>query len=113
MAEKRNYIRHHVPGGWLQTERANLSGSSPVAETIEYLLKRWDGFTSFLDDGRICSRTMLPGESRAASPDQANKIDPQALLADVLARLPATPITNLQQLLPRDWQPDALNAQAA
>ncbi|MBB6182652.1 transposase, partial [Rhizobium flavum] len=39
---------------WLQTERTKLSRSSPVAEAIEYMLKRWDGFTSFLDDGRVC-----------------------------------------------------------
>src|SRR5690606_9761553 len=39
---------------WLQSERAKLSRSSPVAEAIDYMLKRWDGFTSFLDDGRIC-----------------------------------------------------------
>jgi transposase len=39
---------------WLQTERAKLSCSSPVAEAIDYMLKRWDGFTSFLGDGRIC-----------------------------------------------------------
>lgn len=39
---------------WLQTERAKLSRSSPVAEAIDYMLKRWDGFTSFLADGRIC-----------------------------------------------------------
>ncbi len=31
--------------GWLQTERAKLSRSSPVAEAIDYMLKRWDGFT--------------------------------------------------------------------
>ncbi len=40
--------------GWLQTERAKLSRSSPFAEAIDYMLKRWDSFTSFLDDGRIC-----------------------------------------------------------
>ena len=39
---------------WLQTERAKLSRSSPVTEPIDYMLKRWAGFTSFLDDGRIC-----------------------------------------------------------
>ncbi|OLP62779.1 IS66 family transposase, partial [Xaviernesmea oryzae] len=39
---------------WLQTERAKLSRSSPVAEAIDYMLKRWGGFTSFLEDGRIC-----------------------------------------------------------
>jgi hypothetical protein len=39
---------------WMQTERAKLSRSSPVTEPIDYMLKRWDGFTSFLRDGRIC-----------------------------------------------------------
>ncbi|MES0026607.1 transposase [Mesorhizobium sp. M0077] len=39
---------------WLRTERAKLSRSSPVAEPIDYILKRWDGFTSFLGDGLIC-----------------------------------------------------------
>lgn len=38
----------------LQTERAKLSRNSPVAEAIDHMLKRWDGVTSFLDDGRIC-----------------------------------------------------------
>lgn len=41
------------PQAWLRTERAKLSRSSPVAEAIDYMLKHWDGFTSFLDDGRI------------------------------------------------------------
>ncbi|WP_397508587.1 IS66 family transposase (plasmid) [Rhizobium johnstonii] len=39
---------------WLRAERARLSRSSPVAEAIDYMLKRWDGFASFLEDGRIC-----------------------------------------------------------
>src|SRR5690606_27523149 len=39
---------------WMRAERAKLSRSSPVAEAIDYMLKRWDGFTSFLGDGRIC-----------------------------------------------------------
>ncbi|APO72927.1 IS66 family insertion sequence transposase protein [Rhizobium etli 8C-3] len=39
---------------WLRVERAKLSRSSPVTEPIDYMLKRWDGFTSFLSDGRIC-----------------------------------------------------------
>jgi hypothetical protein len=27
---------------------------SLVTEPIDYMFKRWDGFTSFLSDGRIC-----------------------------------------------------------
>jgi transposase len=112
---------------WLQTERAKLSRSSPVAEVIDYMLKRWDGFTSFLDDDRICLTNnaaeralrgfalgreswLFAGSDRGA--DRAafmatlimtaklNDIDPQAWLADVLARIGDTPITRLEQLLP-------------
>ena len=39
---------------WLREERARLSRSSSVVKPIDYLLKRWDGFARFLDDGRIC-----------------------------------------------------------
>ncbi|TIW12277.1 MAG: IS66 family transposase, partial [Mesorhizobium sp.] len=39
---------------WMRAERAKLSRSSPVAEPIDYMLKRWEGFTTFLGDGRIC-----------------------------------------------------------
>lgn len=125
---------------WLQTERAKLSRSSPVAEVIDYMLKRWDGFTSFLDDGRICLTNnaaeralrgfalgrkswLFAGSDRGA--DRAafmatlimtaklNDIDPQAWLADVLARIADTPMTKLEQLLPWNWTPPTVNAQAA
>ncbi|CCF21825.1 putative transposase IS66 family [Pseudorhizobium banfieldiae] len=115
---------------WLQTERTKLSRSSPVAEAIEYMLKRWDGFTSFLDDGRVCLTNnaaeralrgfalgrkswLFAGSDRGA--DRAafmatlimtaklNDIDPQAWLADVLARIADTPVSRLEQLLPWHW----------
>ena len=116
--------------GWLQTERAKLSRSSPVAEATDYMLKRWIGFTSFLEDGRICLTNnaaeralrgfalgrkswLFAGSDRGA--DRAafmatlimtaklNDIDPQAWLADVLANIADTPISRLEQLLPWNW----------
>jgi transposase len=39
---------------WLREERARLSRSASVIKPIDYLLKRWDGFDRFLQDGRIC-----------------------------------------------------------
>lgn len=42
-----------------------------------------------------------------------NDIDPQAWLADVLARIADTPITKLEQLLPWNWIPQTVDAQAA
>jgi transposase len=118
--------------GWLRSERAKLSRSSPVTEPIDYMLKRWDGFTSFLSDGRICLTNnaaerslrgfalgrkswLFAGSDRGA--DRAafmatlimtaklNNVDPQAWLADILARIADTPITRLEQLLPWNWRP--------
>lgn len=42
-----------------------------------------------------------------------NDIDPQAWLADALARIADTPVTKLEQLLPWNWTPPTVNAQAA
>lgn len=42
-----------------------------------------------------------------------NDIDPQAWLADVLARIADTPIIRLEQLLPSNWTPPTVNALAA
>lgn len=125
---------------WLQIERAKLSRSSPVAEAIDYMLKRWDGFTSFLDDGRICLTNnaaeralrgfalgrkswLFAGSDRGAEraafmatlimSAKLNDIDPQAWLADVLANIADTPISRLEQLLPWNWKPTQTAAVAA
>lgn len=125
---------------WMRAERTKLSRSSPVAEAMDYMLKRWSGFTTFLGDGRICLTNnaaeralrgfalgrkswLFAGSDRGA--DRAafmatlimsaklNDIDPQAWLADILANIADTPISRLEQLLPWNWMPKELNAQAA
>lgn len=125
---------------WLQTERAKLSRSSPVSEPIDYMLKRWNGFTSFFNDGRICLTNnaaeralrgfalgrkswLFAGSDRGADrvafmatlmmTAKLNDIDPQAWLADVLARIADTPVSRLEQLLPWNWTPKTLDSQAA
>ena len=40
--------------GWMRAERAKLSRHNAVAKAIDYMLTRWQAFTRFLDDGRIC-----------------------------------------------------------
>ena len=42
---------------WLREERSRLSRAASVAAPIDYMLKRWDDFARFLDDGRICLTT--------------------------------------------------------
>ncbi|MET4046048.1 hypothetical protein ABIC03_007787, partial [Bradyrhizobium sp. RT6a] len=39
---------------WLLRERETLSRSSEVLKPMNYMLRRWDDFGRFLDDGRIC-----------------------------------------------------------
>ena len=39
---------------WMRAARARMSRHAEVAKAMDYMLKRWDTFTRFLDDGRIC-----------------------------------------------------------
>jgi transposase len=116
---------------WLRAERARLSRHAAVAKAIDYMLKRWDRFTRFLDDGRICLTNNAAeralrgvalgrkswlfcgsdrGGDRAAvmytliQTAKLNDIDPQAWLAFVLARIADTPLKHLHELLPWHWR---------
>ena len=60
-AEERRRIRQELSAplvadleAWLRAERARLSRSAPVAGPIDYMLRRWDRFAGFVEDGRIC-----------------------------------------------------------
>jgi hypothetical protein len=60
-AEERLRVRHEQSAPlvasletWLREQRGRLSRSASVAEPIDYMLKRWDRFARFIDDGRIC-----------------------------------------------------------
>ena len=119
---------------WMQTEQGTMSKHNPVAKAIAYMFKkdRWDAFTLFLNDGRICltnnaaeralrgialgRRSWLfagseRGGDRAAFmyslivTAKMNDIDPQAWLADVLARLPSKTASRVPDLLPWNWLP--------
>ena len=39
---------------WLREERSRMSRSASVVQPIDYMLKRWDRFACFIDDGRVC-----------------------------------------------------------
>ena len=115
---------------WMRTERARLSRHADVAKAMDYMLKRWAAFTRFLDDGRICLTNNAAeralrgialgrkawlfagsdrGGERAAlmltliQTARLNDVDPQAWLADVLARINDQNIRDLDQLLPWHW----------
>ncbi len=117
---------------WLQTQLAKLSRNHDLAKAINYMLRRWPAFTLFLDDGRVClsnnaaerALRCVPlgrkawlfcgsdrGGDRAAflytliQTARLNDVDPQAWLADVLARIAERPASRLEELLPWHWQP--------
>ena len=126
---------------WMRGERAKLSRHAPVAQAIDYMLKRWEGFSRFLADGRICLTNnaaeralrglalgrkswLFAGSERGA--DRAavmytligtaklNEVDPQAWLADVLSRLADMPQSRLtEELLPWNWRRSTVTAKAA
>ena len=39
---------------WMRQTRLKLSRQNDVGRAMDYMPKRWDAFTRFLDDGRIC-----------------------------------------------------------
>jgi transposase len=115
---------------WMQEKYPMLSRHDDVAGAMNYMLKRWDGFARFIDDGRICLTNNAAeralrgialgrkswlfcgsdrGGDRAAAmyslivTAKMNDIDPQAWLADVLARLPSHPAQRVDELLPWNW----------
>jgi len=55
LAARRNDIAPLVDDliDWMRQERAKLSRHNDVAKAMDYMLKRIDAFTRFLDDGRI------------------------------------------------------------
>ena len=125
---------------WLREQRAKVSKHNDTGKAIDYLLKRWDAFTRFLDDGRLCLsnnaaerelRTVAVGRKnwtfagsdeggrRAAAiytliaTAKLNDVDPRAWLADMLGRLPDHPAKRISELLPWNWRSQNAAAAAA
>ena len=117
---------------WLQAQLAKLSRNHDLAKAINYMLRRWPAFTRFLDDGQVClsnnaaerALRCVPlgrkawlfcgsdrGGERAAvlytliQTARLNNVDPQAWLADVLARIADHPASRIDELLPWNWSP--------
>ena len=125
---------------YMRKQRAKLSRGHDLAKAIDYILKRQDAFTLFLDEGRVCLSNNAAeralrgialgrkswlfcgsdrGGQRAAAmysliiSAKMNGVDPQAWLTDVLARIAAHPAHRLDELLPWNWKPMAAVVPAA
>lgn len=125
---------------WLRAKLALVSQKSKLAEAIRYALARWQGLCRFLDDGRVeidsnvVERSIRPialnrknalfagsdggGEHWATIASlvetcKLNGVDPQAYLADVIARIVAGhPQSQIDHLLPWAYAPAPLKAVA-
>ena len=116
---------------WLEAELTRVSGKSVIAGDIRYGFNHWDGLVRFLEDGRIEMDTnavereirpialsrknaLFAGHDQGAAnwaciaslvqTCKLNSVDPQAYLADVLAKLVNLwPASRLDDLLPWIW----------
>jgi transposase len=125
---------------YMREQRAKLSRGHDLAKAIDYVLKRWAAFTLFLHDGRLCLSNnaaeralrgialgrkswMFCGSDRGGQRAAAmysliitakmNDVDPQAWLADILARIATYPAHRLDELLPWNWKTKASAIAAA
>ena len=116
---------------WMRAARAKMSRHADVAKAMDYMLKRWDTFSRFTTDGRICLTNNAAkwalcgvalgrkswlfcgsdrGGDRAAAmyslivTAKLNNTDPRAWLADVLRRINDHPASRIHELLPWNWR---------
>jgi transposase len=116
---------------YIRAQATKLSRGHDLVKAIQYMLKRWQAFTLFLDDGRVCMSNNAAerglrcvalgrkswlfcgsdrGGRRAADmyglivTCKMNGVDPQAWLADVLARIAGHSAHRLDELLPWNWR---------
>ena len=127
---------------WPRSEPARMSRHNPVAKAINTRFEtgRWPACTRFLTDGRVCLTNnaaerslrgtalgrkawLFAGSDRGGNRTafmyslivtaKMNDIDPQAWLADVLARMPALTVSRLPELLPWNWHHASSKQKAA
>jgi hypothetical protein len=117
---------------WMRATVPKLSGKSDLAGAMRYTLGRWPALTRYLDDGRLAidnnpaervlravalgrKNWLFAGSDRGGERAAAiyslietarlNGLNPQAWLADVIARINAHPAKRIADLLPWNWKP--------
>lgn len=116
---------------WLQAQKADVLPKSPMGQAIDYCLSNWTALTRYTENGELAIdnnaaenalRPVAVGRKNwlFAGSDEGGRtgatlmslvasckrhgVDPFAYLRDVLTRLPATPVNELDQFLPDRWK---------
>ncbi|KAF0129134.1 MAG: transposase [Methylocystaceae bacterium] len=125
---------------FLDATLAKISGKSDFAKAIRYATSRWTALTRYIEDGHLemsnnaAERAIRPltlgrknylfagsdeGGRRAAimytliETARFNDVDPEAWLADIIARIADHPINRIDDLLPWKWREETPHAIAA
>jgi transposase len=141
-ADERRTVRQQKAGpllaamkAWLEKTLVRVPGGSTLAQVIRYGLSRWNGFTLFLDDGRVeidsntVERSIRPvvltrKNALFAGSDEGaenwamlaslietcklHSVNPEAYFTDVLTKLVNNwPNSRLAELLPWAWTQQA------
>ena len=120
---------------WLTTHLGTVAPGSATQKAIKYSLNRWDALTRYLNDGELpIDNNWLENRIRPVAIGRANwlfagsdhagrrsavvmsliqtaklhGLDPYAYLRDVLERLPLTPASQIDELLPGAWKPSRM-----
>jgi len=121
---------------WLADQKPKHLPKSPLGEAITYAQNQWSYLTRFLESARIKldnngseqalrvaalgrKNWLFVGNDEAGrniaglyaliATCEANDVNPEAYLADVLTRLATHPNAELEELLPHKWKPAPTN----
>ncbi|WP_434346504.1 IS66 family transposase [Myxococcus virescens] len=120
--------RPHV---WLETQAPRHLPKSPLGQAISYVLKQWEALTRFVENERLpldnnraeaalrkaalgrknflfvgheAAGENLAGLYALVATCEANGVNPEEYLADVLLRVQTHPNSRIDELLPHEWR---------
>ncbi|WP_426757397.1 IS66 family transposase [Myxococcus sp. Y35] len=115
---------------WLEAQAPRHPPKSPLGQAISYAMKQWEALTRFVEDVRLpldnnaseralrkaalgrknflfvgheAAGENLAGLYALVATCEANGVNPEAYLADVLLRVQTHPNSRIGELLPHEW----------